>query len=138
MFCRQQAAQLRGVKGEIEAVDARLAFVGSGAPHFAREFRDTQVPDCDVYSDPSGASYRVIGARSGVLSTLDPAVIAAGFRTLRRGFRQAKTQGNALLNGGVVVMVPGNRVAWSYISKRAGDHPPTRRVLEAVGSATAG
>lgn len=129
---------MRGRKQEIDELGARLVYVGSGAPPFAAYFRETYVPDCEVYSDPSGRTYDVIGARRGVLSTFTPAAIRAALRALRHGFRQGKTQGKPFLQGGVLIVLPGDRVAWSYLSRHAGDHPEpdvvVRQLRSAVGA----
>jgi hypothetical protein len=36
----------------------------------------------------------------------------------------------------VLVVLPGDRVAYSHLSRHAGDHPPTEEVLVAVRAAT--
>ena len=126
---------MRGEKDEIEALGGRLVFVGSGSPAFARDFRAERAPDCTVLSDPVAASYRAIGARHGVISTLSPAMISAALRARRSGARQARVQGRPMQQGGVVVMLPGDRVAWSYISRHAGDHPEPAAVVSALRDA---
>ena len=57
---------MRGIKNEIEAAGARLVFIGNGATAFARRFRDTFAPDCEVLTDPLTASYALLGARRGI------------------------------------------------------------------------
>ena len=126
---------MRGARGELEAMGARLAFVGTGEPRYARSFRDELVPDCPVYSDTSGATYASIGARGGLRTIAGPGVITAALRARRNGFRQTQTRGRPLQQGGVVIMLPGDRVGWSYISRHAGDHPTTAQVVEAVRTA---
>lgn len=128
---------MRGTKGDIERLGAHLVFIGSGAPPFARNFRQEYVPDCDVYSDPSGRTYEVIGARRGLWSTFSPGAVWAAIRAFRRGFRQGKTQGRALVQGGVVVALPGDRIAWSYLSRHAGDHPTPEAVVAGLRRAVA-
>lgn len=137
MFCREQVAQLRGRRAEIEALGAALLFVGSGAPRFARDFQRTFAPGSPVYSDPSGATYDALGARRGVLTTLGPSALRAGVRAMRGGFRQGRTRGLALVQGGVVVTLPGGRVAWSHLSRHAGDHPGPSEVVTALRRAVA-
>lgn len=126
---------MRGERSEIEALGGRLVFVGSGSPAFARDFRAERAPDCTVLSDPEVASYRAIGARHGVVSTLHPAMISASLRARRSGARQARVQGRAMQQGGVLVVLPGDRVAWSYISRHAGDHPRPTEVVAALRDA---
>jgi len=125
-------------RDDIEARGAHLAFVGNGAPRYAGGFRDDFCPDCTVLTDPELASYRVIGARSGVLNTLGPQAWGAGIRAFARGARQRRVQGSPFQQGGVLVMAPGDRVVYSYLSKAAGDHAAVDEVIAAIpASATA-
>jgi hypothetical protein len=120
---------LRGIKKDIEAAGARLVFIGNGDLAFARQFRDSLVPDCEVLTDPSTASYALLGARRGRWVTLTPRSWPAGLRALRAGFRQSRTQGHAYLLGGVAVVDSSGVVRWSYRSRFAGDHPSPTEIL---------
>jgi peroxiredoxin len=117
LFCKEQTAEFRERSGEIERRGARLAFVGNGSSPSAGAFRAEFCPDCTVLTDPELTSYRLIGARSGLLNTLGPQAWGAGIRALRRGARQKTVQGHPLQQGGVLVIGPDDTVAYSYISK---------------------
>ncbi len=132
MFCKQQAEQLCGIKKDIEAAGARLVFIGNGETAFARDFRDTLVPDCEVLTDPAMASYALLGARRGRWVTLTPRSWPAGLRALRAGFRQSRTQGHAFLLGGVAIVDSTGVIRWSYLSRFAGDHPSPAEILGAL------
>jgi hypothetical protein len=137
MFCKQQAAQLCRIKKEIEAAGARLVFIGNGDLASARHFRDSQVPDCELLTDPSAASYALLGTRRGAWATLTPRSWPAGFSALRGGFRQTRTQGHAFLLGGVAIVDSSGVVRWSYVSRFAGDHPSPGEVVAALRNAPA-
>jgi len=132
LLCKEQAAAFRGRRREIEALDAGLVFVGNGGLTWAREFEAAECPGCRVLTDPGLESYRAIGARRGWLSTVGPAGLAAGIRAFRHGHRQSGVRGVPDQQGGVYVMLPGDRVAYSYVSGSAGDHPPIDAVLDAL------
>jgi len=123
---------LRGIKKEIEAAGARLAFIGNGDPASARDFKEKWVPDCEVLTDPSTASYALLGARRGTWATLSPRSWPAGLRAIRGGFRQSRTQGHAYLLGGVAILDSGGVVTWRYLSRFAGDHPEPRKIVAAL------
>jgi hypothetical protein len=127
---------LCGERGAIETRGARLVFIGNGSPAQARDFQAVHAPGCEVFTDPSRATYQALGARRGVGATLGPAAARTALRTLRRGFRQSSVQGDAWQLGGVLVVRPGGRVSYSHLSSHAGDHPPTEEVMAAVRSAT--
>ena len=135
MFCKEQAAQLRGIKKEIEAAGARLVFIGNGNTASARNFKETWVPDCEVLTDPSTASYALLGARRGAWAVWSPRSWPARLRAVRGGFRQTRTQGQPYLLGGVAILDSGGAVRWTYVSRYAGDHPDPAQVVAAVNRA---
>jgi hypothetical protein len=123
---------LRGIKKEIEAAGARLVFIGNGATPIARDFKETWVPDCEVLTDPSTATYALLGARTGAWAVWSPKSWPAGLRAVRGGFRQSRTQGQAYLLGGVAILDSDGVARWTCASRYAGDHPNPRQILAAV------
>ena len=136
LYCREQAVEMTAAIPDIEAQGASLAFIGNGSPRAAAWFKKKFVPSATVLTDPDLASYRVIGARSGVFNTLGPRTWGAGVRALRSGARQSSVRGHPFQQGGVLVMAPGDVVVYSYLSHRAGDHPSVADVLTALRGAT--
>ncbi len=135
VFCREQVAEIRANRVDIEALGGGIAFVGNGTPRAAAWFQERFAADSTVLTDPDLASYHAIGARSGLLSTLGPGAWGAGLRAFRTGARQSTTKGHAYQQGGLVVMAPGNRVVYQHVSRAAGDHPPVSDVLAALEAA---
>ena len=131
LFCKEQASEMRTHKGAIEDLGGRLAFVGSGTTAQAQNFRDHYVPGCAVFTDPSSYTYRAIGAREGMSTTVAGFAVHSA-RAMRHGHFQASVHRRAFQQGGVLVAYPGNLIAFAYISKVAGDHPPVSKVLEAL------
>ncbi|TMB89472.1 MAG: AhpC/TSA family protein [Chloroflexi bacterium] len=135
IFCREQAAEMRAIAGDIESLGAELVFVGNGSPAQARDFQAQFAPGSIVLTDPDLRTYRLIGAHHGLLKTLGPRVWRSGVRALSRGARQTRVKGHPFQQGGVLVLVPGDRAVYSYISGEAGDHPPVTAVVEALRGA---
>jgi AhpC/TSA antioxidant enzyme len=135
VFCREQVAEIRGKRSEIEALGGGITFVGNGTVRAAAWFQKKFAADSTVFTDPQLSSYKAIGARSGMLSTLGPSAWGAGMRAFRSGARQSTTKGHAYQQGGLVVMAPGNRVLYEHISRAAGDHAPVADVLAALEAA---
>ena len=135
LLCKEQAAAFRERLPEIEDLGGGLVFVGNGELTWARDFESAECRGCRVLTDPGLDSYRAIGARRGWRSTIGPASVAATIRAFRHGFRQSGVRGVPDQQGGVYVMLPGDRVAYAYVSGSAGDHPPIEDVLAALGAA---
>lgn len=132
LFCKEQARELRDQETAIEERGGRLAFVGSGAPHFARGFRDEYCRDCLILNDPSRHTYELIGAHRGVMSTLGPRAWGPAVRAFTRGNRQRNVQGDPFQQGGILVIAPGGKVLYRHLSAAAGDHPPVAEILAAL------
>jgi hypothetical protein len=135
VFCREQVEEIRSRRSEIEGLGGGIAFVGNGTARAAAWFQKKFAADSKVLTDPDLASYKAIGARSGMLSTLGPSAWGAGLRAFRSGARQSMTRGHAYQQGGLVVMAPKNRVLYQHISRAAGDHAPVADVLAALEAA---
>jgi hypothetical protein len=135
VFCREQVAEVRARRADIEALGAGIAFVGNGTPRAAAWFQKRFAADSTVLTDPDLLSYKAIGARSGLLTTLGPQAWGAGIRAFRSGSRQSTTKGHPYQQGGLVIMAPRNKVLYQHISSAAGDHAPISAVLNALEAA---
>jgi hypothetical protein len=125
--------QLHREQEAIRARGARLVFIGVGNRHFAEGFRRDLGLTEPLYVDTQRNSYRALGMKRGVLATL---FTRATWRNQGRaragGFRQKGVKGDPWQLGGVLVVQPGGRVAYRYLSETAGDHPPVAEVLAAL------
>lgn len=130
-------AQLRREQATIEAMGARLVFVGNGTTDQAREFHDRYAPGNAVFTDPSAYTYRAIGAHSGMATTVG-GILVHGPRAVRQGHIQTSIKGRPFQHGGIVVALPGDVAAYAYVSKVAGDHPPNTEILAALAAVTPG
>src|SRR5262245_15763621 len=124
MFCKEQVAQLRRATGAIHESGAELAVVGNGKLAFAREFARETGLTTPLYTDPSRAVYSALGMRRDAAASLNPAFVVNAWRALRAGFHQTSVKGDPWQMGGVLVVLPGGRIAYRYLSRAAGDHPP--------------
>jgi len=132
MFCREQVVQLHRETGTIHGRGAELVIVGNGNRQFARAFRDELGLETPLYVDTDKVAYRALRMKRGLTRVLRPAVVANGLRAMLSGSRQRRIQGDPLQLGGVLVVLPGGRVAYRYLSNEAGDHPPLSEVLAAL------
>jgi hypothetical protein len=131
MFCREQAVQLHRESAAIRAKGAELAFVGNGNRRWAAVFKQDYGISSPIYVDTRRESYQALGMRRSLIGYLKPRAALNAVRALRAGFRQGATKGDALQNGGVLVVRPGGLIAFRYLSAVAGDHPD---VADVIGS----
>jgi peroxiredoxin len=133
MFCREQAAQLRGELSKIRDAGAELIFVGNGAPHFARGFKDELGISSPLYTDPTLEAYKAAGLKYGAGNLLRSAKHVV--RALSGGFLQGRTKGSAWQQGGVLVIDRDGALLYAYASQEGGDHPPAAEIHRALARA---
>ncbi len=99
-----------------------LVVIGSGAPHFIAGFRETTGYTGPIYTDPTLAVYKAAELKRGFGKTFNLRGAAATVGSMRRGFRQGKTMGDATQQGGVLVVAPDGRILYHHISEYPGDN----------------
>jgi hypothetical protein len=99
-----------------------LVVIGNGAPNFIAGFRETTGYTGPLYTDPSLAVYKAAELKRGIGHVLSLRAAAKSIGTLKRGFRQGKTQGDATQQGGVLVIAPDGRILYHHISEYPGDN----------------
>ena len=109
-----------------------LVVVGNGAPMFIEGFRETTGFTGPIYTDPSLEVYNAAQLKRGLGTMLKLGAVAATVGSLRRGFRQAKTQGDATQQGGVLVIAPDGRILYHHISAYPGDNASPDTVRNAL------
>jgi NAD(P)-dependent dehydrogenase (short-subunit alcohol dehydrogenase family) len=123
---------LRDRIDDIRARGAELVIVGNGTPHFASAFREDYQLDGPLLVDPELRAYRAAGLRRGRVEALSPRMPLNAFRALRSGARQGAVQGDPWQLGGVFVIRRDGELAYRYVSREAGDHPPVEDILAAL------
>lgn len=137
MFCREQAVQLHREKDAILGLGAELVIVGNGNRHFARAFKDDLGLTTPLYVDTKKDAYRALEMKRSVLAVLTPAAAMRAVTAMLGGARQKSVQGDAWQMGGVLVVLPGGRLAYEHRSASPGDHPKMEDVLSALRRAVA-
>ena len=134
--CLLCTAQVEEFKPQIQKLrDAGVSFavIGSGAPNFVRGFKDRMGLDVPVFSDEKRTSYKALQMKRGLSTLLDPRIFKNFLAPFK--YRQRKTMGDPLQQGGVVVVRRDGQMPFKHISQFAGDHPKPEAVVEAALSA---
>ena len=137
LLCREQVSRLSRIVPELRALGANVVVVGSGRPQFARAFREDLALDVPILVDPDLVSYRAAGMQRTLRATVSLGLLKNAWRAYRAGHRQRAVEGDPWQQGGVLVLGPGDRDVYTYISQVAGDHPDEAEIVAAVRRATA-
>ena len=95
-------------------------------------FRETTGYHGSLFTDPSLEVFRAAELRSGLRSVLTLSTLTRSVGAFRRGFRQGRTQGSALQQGGVVVISRDGRIVWRHISSGPGDNATVAQIVAAL------
>ena len=111
-----------------------LIAIGNGSARQAKAFREEQQMAFRLLTDPSRKTYQAAGFKRGVTSTLGPGSLVRGLGALRKGFFQGRTKGDAFQQGGALVIAPGGKELYRFVSEEAGQHPDPRDLVDALGT----
>lgn len=103
------------------AVGAEVVLIGNGSPEWARWFRDGTRIEIPLYCDPRKATYKAAGMTRGLFKVFSPRAALSAIRAFRAGHRQTSVKGDALQNGGVVILDKAGTVVWRFVQESAGD-----------------
>lgn len=117
---------------QLSAAGADVHVIGNGAPTFIEGFREVTGYTGPIYTDPSLATYRAAELRRGVGTILNLGTLSRSVGAFRRGFRQGSVQGDALQQGGTLIIDTSGVVLFQHISDGPGDHARTADMLAAL------
>jgi hypothetical protein len=135
MHCREHVVQLHRGIDRIRAAGGELHVIGNGSPTFMQGFRDETGWDGPLYTDPSLEVFAAAGMKRGVMTVLRPTAAVRSIRTLARGFKQGRTQGDPWQQGGVLVVMPDGEVRWRHASGSPGDNASIDDIERALKAA---
>ena len=110
----------------------RLAIVGSGAPPYAKAFREKVGGSVPIYTDPDLHSFKALSFKRGLGGMLNGSMWKRGMEAFSKGYRQGAVQGDAMQLGGVLGLKADGEIFYKYQSEFAGDHPELETILDAV------
>ncbi len=96
------------------------------------DFRETTGYTGPLYTDPSLAADRAAHLKRGLGTLLTVGALTRSDGALRRGFRQGRVQGDALPQGGTLVIATDGRVLYQHVSTGPGVHAPLSAILAAL------
>ena len=129
--------QLHRDRSKFDAAGVRLAVIGQGTPRHAEHFRESHDLDLPLFVDEGRESYKAAGTKVATMGELlGPRVVAKGAATSARDkVVQGRTVGHPAQLGGVMIVKPGNEIAYVHLADDASDNPPNDEVLQAASEA---
>ncbi len=141
--CRAHAQDVWQHRETLERNGSRIYFIGNGEPKYIEIFRNEfKLGDAPIYTDPRLAAFAAAGFRHGIVHLVSPkSAINMGKLTLaghKNGNPLNSAFGSNRQMGGVIVVHPGTRVTYHYISEALGDVPNATDIPDGEGTASGG
>lgn len=114
---------------DFEDRQLQLVVIGNGAPNFIKAFREDTGYQGKLYTDPSLNTYKALNLKRSVGSLFGLKSVKEGFRAAASGYLQTEIQGDALQQGGAIIVGPGDVLHYVYRNSEAGDHAPIKEML---------
>ena len=115
---------------QISAFGAGVVIIGNGTVDALGAFADRYPDAVAFYTDPERVAYDALGMLYGMGGMSGLKMLGHGIRAHRAGFRQGRTKGHPLQQGGVCLFDKGGRLLFAHRDSTAGDHLPPERILE--------
>jgi hypothetical protein len=126
--CRSHAQDVWENRAKLEKDGARIIFIGNGDVSYIEKFRaDFNLGNAPIYTDPTLRAFELGGFKRGLSHLLNAQSVKNGLELMSEGHRNGNPlnskSGSNLQLGGVIVVHPGTRVTYHYISEALGDTP---------------
>ena len=132
--CRKHAVEVWEQRKMYEGKGARIHFIGNGAPHFMKQFKEQYgLEDASFFTDPTLNTFNAAGFRRGFW--IDPGEMhsRSEFLWLATRYAMRKTgSGNVWQLGGVLVICPGGVVKYQFISQMMGEFAPSTDIPKII------
>lgn len=107
--------------------------MGSGLPQYIEGFRETTGYTGSIYTDPSLEVFTKANLIRSTLGTFGLRSVVNGLSSMKKGLRQGKTHGDALQQGGAIVIAKGGDILFQHQSQAGGDNVDPKALLSALG-----
>ncbi len=130
--CRAHADQVWKNKEIYEKNGAKVVFVGNGQVEHIKIFKeDLKIESAIVCTDPELHTFKIIGFKRGIVSTIGPKALLNRLELSKAGYQQIakhKDDGDRWQLGGVLVVNSLGKILFKYLSEVFGDHPEAELV----------
>ncbi len=134
--CRSHALQVWAARDQFMATGAKIVFIGNGQHTYIEKFReDLGLTGALILTDPSLLSFQAAGFRHGFFALVQPKSVINLVKLAIAGEKNQPANSETGTNwqlGGIVVVKPGGKVTYHYISEALGDYPPANDYADAL------
>jgi peroxiredoxin len=133
--CAVQVTELVPRLDELARAGVRVVLIGNGTPDQLAGFVERNRlagRAVDLVTDPTLAVYRALGLLRSRWATLGPRALYEMVRAMGAGHPHLHVEGDAMQQGGAVVVDPRGIVSFAKRNRSIGDHAPASDLVEAA------
>lgn len=135
LACQEHVNLWKPYLDELYSLGAQVVFVGNGEVDKLRNFVAkvslAETP-ARALTDPTLVSYKALGFKHSVGSTISPLAVFNVVRAISRGNIQTSVEGDPLQQGGFLITNATGEVALLHREKTLGDYLPISGAMEMV------
>ncbi len=131
--CRSHAQDVWSKREHLQKGGGRIIFIGNGAPTYIDSFREEfGLGNAPIFTDPTLKAFDLGGFRRGVMALVNSKSLSNAVALAKQGHRNGNPldpgSGSNFQMGGVIVVHPGPRVTYHYVSEALGDIPAAEEI----------
>lgn len=133
--CNEQISELAPRLEELHELGVRTVLVGSGDPHIIDRVVERFAlsgKKVEIVTDPGLAAFKAAGLRRSFWATYGPLAIWDMIRAIGHGHFSHLGEGDALQQGGALLIDADGKLAWCHKSISRGGHAPSVEIVEAA------
>ena len=109
--------------------DLQIIFVGNGNQLFIQGFKDRMQITSPIYTDPELSLYKAINANKGIQTTIHPRAVWHYIVAIIEKNSSEGLKGDAVQQGGALIINPINQKMIIYTSGVAGDELNVKKII---------
>tara|TARA_B110000196_G_C21032447_1_gene608258 strand:- start:424 stop:789 length:366 start_codon:yes stop_codon:yes gene_type:complete len=110
--------------------DLQIIFVGNGNQLFIQGFKNRMQVASPVYTDPELSLYEAINANKGISTTIHPRAVWHYLVAILEKNSGGGLKGDAVQQGGALIINPKNQKMVIYTSGVAGDKLNVQKIIQ--------
>jgi hypothetical protein len=110
--------------------DLQIIFVGNGNQLFIQGFKDRMQIISPIYTDPELSLYKAINSNKGIQTTIHPRAVWHYIVAIIEKNSSEGLKGDAVQQGGALIINPINQKMIIYTSGVAGDELNVKRIIQ--------
>lgn len=119
---------------EVQGHGAKLVIIGCGTPEMAADFAVRYSGGIPIFTDPERKAYEALGFIRTVMGSMGPRVALPGLKAVFRGFVPGMPKGDALQQGGVVVISTSGELLFRHAARHSVDRAPLTEIISALAA----